>query len=338
MTKKMIKISKKYEWDQLVLCLKGPTLGANYGYYQAAADLEKGSCPAAITLQIGDAYLFHPFLLRPIPDFSGYYDLINAYEFGGFWFNTYDQMLQEQLLSEFTRAMPKFAIKQGWICEFIRENPMIPMPETATGLLSMCYERTQHALHSIIDTSQGYDFVYNHYKRNFRKQLRQAKSNNLTAQKKLDLESFIPLYYQNLKRLNAVEYYYFPKDFLLQLYENLSAVVTFDEQGKMCANHLYLIDGSTAYAFLCHSVFDKNSLRPNNFTYDAFIQSACQDPNITQIHLGCGAASIAAFKKAMSTHTVPSYHCKAIFDLGKYQEIVAHNKTENSEFFPAYRA
>ena len=114
------------------------------------------------------------------------------------------------------------------------------------------------------------------------------------------------VFHQNLDRIGAQPFYYFPAAFLQAIKAHLHFLFAVDHGGRLCATHCYLEDDEVYFAFLCHGVQDAIGLRPNDFVYDAAIRDA-QKRHFQFLHMGGGGPSLMAYKRKFSRMTWPFY-------------------------------
>src|SRR5262245_31091928 len=113
-------ISAAGRWQQLYNELSIPSVLASHSYVSAGSRLIDGGIAEAAALKLDGDIIFHPYIRRPVPPLGlDYFDLVSAYDFGGFWFSTTDPHRRQALASEFERAFGDYAATARIVCEFM---------------------------------------------------------------------------------------------------------------------------------------------------------------------------------------------------------------------------
>lgn len=318
-----------------------PSIYASQAYLAAAAKAEPKSTPELAVYTSGDAVCAHPYLKRSLPLETPGWDIISAYDFGGFWFNSPDPDRQASCLQAFTREFDKYCFENGILTEFIRFCPFSHIPAND-------YYQVQRVENNVVvDLTIPYEQIWAQYPSSLRRNIRKARSSGLVFTEDVDLDVFLDLYYDTLDRLGSRASYYFPGSFLSEL-PGIEIFSVRDGNNEICASQLYLTDGGTVFYFLGASASTALDKRPNDFLFDQMIRLLGKRGQ-TRLHLGGGAASLLRFKKKFSRATVPYYIGKKIFNPEGYDALNArlasklHSKSENIEkfnptdFFPKYR-
>lgn len=327
------------EWDRLVARTVDRSIVASAAYLSAGAMLEPDGRPELAVYEDSDGMVLHPFISRAIDAKGTWRDLISAYEFGGYWFDTRDAARRARLVENFDRLFRRHCMEHAVVSEFMRLHPMI---FRNTGIFGD-FDLGGPAEHVIMPLMGDEDQLRAGYHVTRRRQVRQGIANGLTMEKIEDAESFIDVYHDNLNRLEADDYWYFPPDYIAALGDMLTIYLVRDEDGEICGAHCYLDDPPYRFAFLCHGVAAKLDLRPNDFAFDAAAVEA-QKAGMQWLHLGGGHPSLLAYKAKFSNVTAPYRWAKRIFLPDVYGQLVSAREAatglslQNNGFFPLYRA
>ncbi len=326
------------QWDALYARLHRPSIVASYGYVNAAAQLENGGYAELAVWSDDDDIVFHPYIRRQISGGSALDDLVSAWEFGGFWFTTANLEHQLKLLRAFSQAFYQRCVDESIVSEVVRFYPLTPL--VATTLDPYCLE--YHSEHIVIPLTEPHETLWRTFPSSLRGKIRQAERHRLSVQPSKDIDTFVRVFHQNLDRIGAQPFYYFPAAFLQAIKAHLHFLFAFDHGGRLCATHCYLEDDEVYFAFLCHGVQDAIGLRPNDFVYDAAIRDA-QKRHFQFLHMGGGGPSLMAYKRKFSRMTWPFYIGRCIFRPDIYADLVAQQQKRlgvdltNSSHFPVYR-
>lgn len=334
-----IVIRDEGSWQDVHGELPGPKTLAHHTYVAAAAGLEKGGTPELAIWNGKDALIAHPYIRRSIPGAQGFDDLRSAYEFGGFWCCPRSPDGVAAAWPAFSQAFADYCRDQGIVSEFVRFHPFIDRAPQ----LDATYVLSKHADNVVVPLDRPYEEIFAAYHPSKRKQVRQGRRHQLRMSSSDRFDEFVRIYHDNLDRLGASEFYYFPLSFFAAVHEFLDLRLVHDRDGTVCAAHCYLRDGEIVHAFLCHARHDKLALRPNDFAYDGMIGELCGG-GARRFHFGGGAPSLAAYKRQFSPLSV-SYHTGTrVFLPDVYDRLTAYREAETgkrgnpSGFFPAYRA
>jgi len=332
-------IREEEDWQRIYDCLPAPNTLLHYKYVFAAATLEQNGYPELAVWQDDKTLIAHPYIRREIPDAMGLCDLRSAFEFGGFWFGPGNVLPPARALDQFDRDFEEHCSANGIVCEFIRFHPYLPYVSEAES----SYELSKPADNVSISLQQPYDKIFSGYRTSKQKQVRQGRRHGLQLSASDDYDTFVKTYHENLDRLNANEFYYFPTSFFRAVSEFMEMKLIHDTNGELCGAHCYLHDGNITHAFLCHARQEKLNLRPNDFAYDSVI-SDLADSTSQYFHFGGGAPSLTAYKKQFSPVTIPYITGRKVFMPKLYRTLtIAHEARTNrsnhtAEYFPAYRA
>lgn len=332
-------IRDEKDWQRIYKRLPAPKTLLHYKYVSAAAALERDGEAELAIWQDGEMLIAHPYIRRVIPQAMDFYDLRSAFEFGGFWHEAEKSPPSAQALEKFDRAFEQYCSDNHIVCEFIRFHPYLPyVSETESS-----YELSKQAENITIALSQTYDQIFAEYRTSKQKQIRQGQRKGLRISTSNDYDTFVKMYHENLDRLDADQFYYFPTSFFKAVCEFLEIKLIHDADGELCAAHCYLRDGDIFHAFLCHARQEKLNLRPNDYAYDAVISDLVDSP-YRHFHFGGGAPSLSAYKMQFSPKTIPYVTGRKIFMPDVYRTLTNTHDTQISRandttgYFPAYRA
>jgi GNAT superfamily N-acetyltransferase len=166
-----------------------------------------------------------------------------------------------------------------------------------------------------------------------------------------DLDLFVPLYHQNMKRLQAQSHYFFAIDYFraLQrgLHGNFHLMSLFDDEKYLGGVCFFALDGIVQYHLpACHDDWREAGL-PKLLVHE--LVKWGREHNFNVLHLGGGVGgkdnSLAYFKSGFSDLQLPFRTYKIIVDVDKYNAgcLVARQRAEreggrlSEEYFPEYR-
>jgi len=326
-------INKREHWDFYYRQLINPGIYASYDYCKAAEILEKNGETKLAIFEKNKIICFHPFIKRSIEHIDGIYDIVSPYDFGGFWFNTKNEIKIEQTIVKFFEFFFDYCKQNMIITEFIRFHPFQRIYNN-NFYSSQLVERNV-----IIKLSQDEKELYKNFSSSLKRNIKKAHNNNLKL-KFIGINAFIKLYYETMDYLQSKKYYYFPKQFFEKL-TNISIIGAFDKNGRLCSSQIYLFDHNIVFYFLGGSNRNELNKRPNDFLFHQAILH--YQKNFEIMHLGGGSDSLLKFKKKFSRDYVDYYIGKKIFNNKIYNELIdlqekkIGKKIDQVNFFPKYR-
>jgi len=202
-------ITSKKEWDFLLSEIINYDFYHTYDYHSLAAS--DNETPIMIQYKEGDLTIAIPFLLRKIFN-TNYNDLTSVYGYSG---PIYKNISQEFDQTNFTTLFNKYLIENNIISVFSRLNPFIPFQET---IIKGIGEQTTLSkvvsidlTKEIEDQRMAFSKTTKRYINKGRKLCYIKKSNT-----KEDLLIFKDLYFENMQRVNAKDFYFFDEDYFLK--------------------------------------------------------------------------------------------------------------------------
>jgi len=335
----MLKIvTKKSEWKKVFNTLLEKSILCSFEYLNAAEELEVSGRAQLATFQEGENLVVHPYILRKIKG-TKFFDIVSVYDFGGFWFNCSSSNDKINLLKKFDKYFTLYCNEKKIITEFIRLYPFFDH-----NLLKQTSYILEHQKDNVIIKFSDYEFadIYNNFSPKRKNQVMQAKNkNNLSIIKEKEINKFIEIYYNNLDRLSASQFFYFSKSFFEKTIDFYDIFYIYDYDKNLCAGHIYLKDYDKYFVYLTAGVQEKFNLRPNCFAYYNSIKYALKN-KFKHFHFGGGGDSLYRYKKSFSKETIPYFTCKKVYDMDTYNILVNKSKGNLTtqfldNFFPEYR-
>lgn len=322
--------------------------------YVALEAQRSNATPEAILITEGDKIFFLPYLLRscdaPTSHQSQgeFFDIISPYGYPGILVNVaantpeflnialnelQHHLSQKQVCSAFLRLHP--ILNQNW--SEIHPNCRIN-GETVS-----------------IDLKLSLTEMWSHIRPVNRNRINKCKRLGMIAKivPIVDyIDDFINIYEQTMDRVGATQYYYFGKDYFLQLAQALKhqlhlCIVEFNNEiicgglfTEACGIVQYHLSGTK-------STFLKQA--PNKLMFD-YVRVWAKERNNEFLHLGGGVGgakdSLYEFKASFSRQRHTFSTLRLVVDENNYDRLVEKRAQElnvpvekllNSNFFPAYR-
>lgn len=269
---------------------------------------------------------------------EGYYDLETPYGYGGFYTNDLDVGFVGRAIEKYRERCHE----ENIIAEFIRFHPFNPFPHRFGKLFDMCiYDRNV----AVVDLQLPHDERWKQYSGNTRNILRKC-SKTQTFRRTEDVEKFVDLYYETMKKNEADEFYYFDTRYFYHLL-NVDGVHLYEVvyEGKTIAMSFFMCTSEIAHYHLSANDADYLKLNANYFILDNAFEEA-KKWGAKYFLLGGGRIndvndSLLRFKQKYSKITKPFYIAGMIYNHDRYAEYILNwefqNKHWDIPYFLKYR-
>jgi len=295
-----------------------------------------------------DGLILFPYIRRPLSklpfqhDFSGYYDIVTPYCYGGIL----EENANQRSVLAFRAAFDKHARDTQIISEFIRFHPLTCRAEMWEG----AFQKTHlHSHNVVVDLTKSNEEIVQGYRSRLRSYIHATSAAGVRII--LDenfkyIEEFFEMYSQNMKRHGQTGYFTFSKEYFKYLAalpkDNVSLYVAVNDN-KFLSGAFFIRFGSAIDYFLAASSHEHDGTRPAHLLIHQVILQAKND-GAKILQLGGGAESLYFFKQGFSKETVPYYIGQHIHDDTAYNGLIeswmkANPLLEqNKEYFPLYRS
>ena len=292
--------------------------------------------------------LQNQFIKREIPikiDDNTYYDIVTPYGYGGPYI---DKCInKEKLLDDYQREFSNYCKDNNIIAEFVRFHPIYKNYLDFKGIYSASFNR-----YTLATNLKDYDDPFtNEFSKHCRKTIRQVLKEgisfrmieNVTA---ADMEEFKRIYYLNMERKEADEYYFFDDEYFNTIMEQYHDKIVIAEsifEGKVVAAGLYFITDGNIHAHLSGTDTNYLYLSPAYILkYGTLLWG--KEKGYNYIHYGGGTSTslddtLYQFKCKFAQNTKLEFWIgKKIWNKDIYIKMC--NKidiSDNEDYFPAYR-
>ncbi|HYN44753.1 MAG TPA: GNAT family N-acetyltransferase [Candidatus Limnocylindrales bacterium] len=301
-------------------------------------------------------YIIHPFFKKKINDLPFYdgidilYDISSPWFYGGPLVFITNEIIKEELLSNFLMKFHDFCTKNNIITEFVRLHPLIQNHLLLKDHIPL--EKRWEIVY--VDLTQDEEIIWNNLKKENRKAIRLAKKNNieiLVTRKEEDIKEFYMIYLEEMKRKHAEEFYFFSEDFFYNMFKLLKDHVQLfiaKYNGEVIAGSILLGMGDFAHDYFRGSKPEFLRLCPNNLLVYTKILWA-KENNYKFFSLQGGQSKndgILRFKLTFSESTLDFYTYSKIHDYKKYKllceerdkfDMLRGKEIIKSDYFPEYR-
>lgn len=337
-------IQSKNRWDKTIKDLGIKDIYYTYEYCHNSAQPEKGIAEL-LYFENELGAVVYPIVKRKID--TAYsreiYDIVTPYGYGG------PLVIGDKgVLKGFREELTTYCEKNNIITEIIRFHPLIKNAKMMGSYCELQYIRKTTA----VDLSNDIEEIKSQYSKMNKRNIKRAFKNNLVCKEvnktRENIEIFLDLYKETMDRQNALSYYYFPYDQIVNQLNNTEVyeahlLFVYYEDKVISATILYTTK-EFAHYYLGASAADYLQLRPNNLIFDYMVELS-KEKGCNSLHLGGGYEEddgLFRYKCSFSNDNVYDYYIgKSIFNQKIYDVLVDERKKERDlkeNYFPRYRA
>ena len=306
--------------------------------------------PEAIFWEDKNLKIFWTHLIRDISrieqfkDFK-YYDLTTPYGYGGplTITKTEDEEKINKSLKIFFEEYKEYALKNNYVCEFIRFHPIFENWKFFNRILEIEYLNDVVIVDLAKDLEKIWKDIKKGHRYNIKKTIREGCEIEIINKPSVgDIEDFINLYYETMDKNKASKKYYFPLEFINDHFNLLNAIlIKLKYEKRVIGASMFIFGDKIIHYYLSGAAYGLKSLYPSNLILWEAIKWA-KENDFKLLLLGGGRGrndSLFEFKRGFSKDIIPFYIGKKVFDVKAYQALLTVNpmpKTSD-EYFPAYR-
>lgn len=287
------------------------------------------------------------FLKREIKDkIEGkvYFDLITPYGYGG---PIIENLLKDKdkLLQNYEKDFSNYCLQNNIVSEFVRFHPIIKNYEDFEKMYNAKYMRKTLAT----NLEKYEDPVLSEFSKSCRKEIRRVLASGVgyrVTEKPESLEEFKRIYYLNMERKNASEYYFFDDEYfnnIIKFYKDNLLFVEAIYENKTIAAGLYFVYNGIIHVHLSGTDTEFLNLSPAYILkYGTALWG--KEHGYKLIHYGGGLSnseedSLYCFKRKFAKNTDFDFYIgKKIWNQEIYDKLCELKQIDKSEeFFPAYR-
>jgi len=294
----------------------------------------------------GERFALYPFLKNEILGFEsipsgGFFDIQSAYGYGGVITNCYD----ENFIDGFFQEFDKFCKENNVVAEFVRFHPLLENDKFSSFGMEIIDDRQT----VIIDLSLDYEEIFTtQYSSKGRNVIRKGRKLGYHSEFILNpdrdlIEKFHEIYSENMRSVNADEYYFFSLDYFLELFRRLKdsaslGVITNQEGDILCAS-IFLHHFKFFHYHLSGRVRGADN-SVNNFMIDEAVKYGISC-GATKFHLGGGLSNdendrLFKFKSSFSKDRGMFKIGKRVHNCEVYDKLVQEWEEKNPDKAEAY--
>jgi lipid II:glycine glycyltransferase (peptidoglycan interpeptide bridge formation enzyme) len=348
----VITLEKSHKWDSIVKSFNSYDVYYLSGYTKAF-ELHGDGEPILIYYEDEEIRAINVVMKRDInndKNFRGQFDsqllfdITTPYGYGGF---IIEGLLNNISLCNLDNEYSTYCRSNNIISEFVRFHPVLKNNKTNVEI----YEVIDLGKTITIDLISK-EQIWKDFSSKNRNVIRKAIKSGVEifwGRSPELIDDFIPLYNATMNKDNAIDYYYFNREFYMSILENLkynSLIFYAVYDQKIISMSIILFGNNNMHYHLSASIREYQSLAATNLLLYEAACWGCENGYKT-FHLGGGLGSredgLYKFKKAFNKNSETYFSIgKKIFNQEKYDELTKKQLEKNNEivdesFFPQYR-
>ncbi len=332
-------ITSKVEWQEVLKHVDNYDFYHTYDYH----NLSKTKDEKAILIKYteGNILIALPLIIRKIGD-SKYFDGTSVYGYAGPLQINVNNAFNNR---NFVQALEQFFKEENIISIFSRLNPYI---DNQHLILEKFGEIEDLGNVVNIDITKDIDFQRTQYSKSTKSRVNKARKQCYIKQVNTENEinEFIDIYYENMKRLNAKDSYFFDRKYFLDFYNSkdfkTTILMVFDnETNKAIAAAMFVITNDIIQFHLSGTKNDSLNIAPARLFIDEMrligTKEGCKFYNLGG-GLGSETDSLFDFKASFSNDYKSFKVWKYIVNKEIYNKLAIEQElTDDVDFFPLYR-
>jgi predicted N-acyltransferase len=324
------------EWDDLLARLDVNDVYLRREYLESASLLGQGK-PVFLHLRATGGSVVFPALVREASE--GYSDVGTPMGYGGPIASGDDPPV-----AEFFEDYERWCAANRVVATFVRFHPVLANQRLAEGRWHV--EQIGHSIGWRL-ADRGPEELVAGMEPHHRRVVRKARAAGVEVAAEIEageLDGFVALYRETMRRRDASPFYFFSNEYWLHLATKLEdALVRFDaySDGELAASILCLASPPLLHYHLGASSERGQSLGANHVLFCETAAWAAEH-GFTCFHLGGGVGgfedSLYEFKRRFdSDGPLPACLGKAVHDPGAYRSLSGVGAIGYEGYFPAYR-
>ena len=341
-------ITDREEWNRFIKLIGH--FDFYYSYYYHLLSKQDNEKSVLIAYREADTLIALPLLLRDIEGTS-FRDATSVYGYAGPLCKIKGERASAFNNERFKKQLQQFLNDNKIVSVFSRLHPYIDYQE---NILKNIGSIGSPGNVVNIDITQPIDIQRQQYNKRLKTYVNKArrKYTIIQANNEQQIEEFIEMYYENMRRLDATDYYFFKKRYFYQLmissFFKVELMLCSDtETGELIGGAMFIKTGNIVQYHLSGCKEEYLHLNPIKLLIDE-MRLRATDEGYTFFNLGGGLGvkedSLFRFKASFSKDYRPAKFWKYIVNQQVYDDLVNGSKkgasdteTEETDFFPAYR-
>lgn len=326
-------------WKDILLSFDSYDFYHTYDYHDISKNKEDKA--VLVTYSNNDTMIAIPLLIRKIPN-TDYFDATSVYGYAGPIHKNISKSFDN---SDFSLQLNAFFKSQKIISIFSRLNPFVVNQENTIKNIGQTEDLGDIVF---IDLTLDLDIQRSNYHKTIRKQVNRLRRTCVVkkAVSKAEIDTFIAMYYENMKRVNASSKYFFDKEYFYSLLDSTDfycelLLVIHNETNSIIAGSIFAGSDHVIHHHLSANNQDFIKLSPTTLLNDE-IRIKSSKEGYLEYNLGGGLKaerdSLFNYKSYFSKDLKSFKIWKYIVDNDIYVDLVKKNNIKGGDnFFPLYR-
>lgn len=343
----MIEVIKdKKQWTEQLSLFEHPDFYHTYDYHHLSK--KEGELPILIKYTDGTTSLLLPLLLRAIKN-TNYMDATSVYGYAGILALSKCEQFNKE---NFHKELNVFFNENKIVTVFSRLHPYIEQQELLLEGLGNTTTLGKVVYIDLNDTLENQRKMFNRRMKTYLNKSRKSCT-VIESTKKTDLDTFIHLYHENMKRVDADMKYFFDDNYFHQLmtsdeFTTRLMLCVLNETQTIIGGALFIEKGPFVQYHLSGADEDYFDLNAIKLIIDE-VRINSTKKGLEYLNLGGGRGSnedsLFSFKSSFSKNFKDFKIWKYVVDEDAYRKLVEKHLSDSSEtdhencaFFPAYRS
>lgn len=328
------------KWEEIIANSK------EYDFYHTSCyhALEKENRPILAVAHFEDDFIAIPLLIRKIGD-SEWYDCTSVYGYCGPISSCGFEDVKTEHIQYFQTQLIEFFNDNKIVSVFSRLHPLMKNDNLLENFGNLIEVNKTIA----IDLRLTEEEQKKQYRKSLKYDINQLRKKGYyvtEASSKEEVDAFVEIYIQTMKRVAATEDYFFDANYFYDLLNNncfATKLLLVKWEDKICAGAIFTITNNIIQYHLAGTALEFISYSPMKLILDE-ARSIGSKLKLYYLHLGGGAGgsdqdSLFRFKSGFSNFSHQYKNWQLIVNQKKYKELTKKQGTDkDSCFFPAYRA
>ena len=327
-------IHKKEDWDRVLSEIGKFDFYHTYGYHNVLAN--EGEQPLLVVYSSQDIIIAFPFVKRKINE--KYYDIKSVHGYLG---PVHTDLPPDFDNTDFKSEFEELLVSENIVTAFSRLNPFLNGQAKVLEALGQI-ETIGELIY--FDQQMDDETQKSHYNKNTRRTLKKLRQTASVIEGKSpsDIDTFIEIYHNTMRRLNAKEVFYFGHDYFNELIdsEQINSKILFavhNETKDIIAAAFVTHSGEICHLELVATNEDYFKYSPSRLLYDE-ARSIMKNDEIKYLVLGGGTGgregSLMRFKSSFTQNYIDYNIWKFIAIPDIYESLQSEfQRNHESNFF-----
>jgi hypothetical protein len=333
----IVSLDNKKRWNEIIRSMN------NYDFYHLAEyhQLDHSGTPLLLYYSDRTASFALPVILRTIEN-TGYKDITSVYGYSGPLSG--QNATPADSIKNFQEELQVFFDSNQVVSVFARLHPLFTNQELILSCLGNVIDENQTVGIDLTLPEEEQRRQYSHSLKNAVNRLKRKNLIIKKAQSRREIDSFVEVYWENMKRVNAASSYFFSSEYFHQFLESIdSSLLLAYYDDEIISGSLFTECNSIIQPHLSATKNKYLYLSPLKYIWDQ-IRTTGVEKRLKYIHLGGGFGgkndTLFGFKSQFSHlrfmfKTWRYIHSRTVYD-SLVQQRFGENIPDN-RFFPLYR-